>query len=559
MSPEWGLIMIRHVKHKIRAGVLIMLSAALVSCSAVKNVPAKQVATSPIVQVEQGELIGIFNGQIEEFRGIPYAAAPIGNYRWSAPQPSESWSGQLDATKFGPSCIQPEIPASSLYYDPPSEMSEDCLTLNVWAKPEGMNAPVIVWIHGGSLRMGGSAQALYDGTEFARRDVVFVSLNYRLGALGWMAHPDLSPESENSVSGNYGLQDQIAALKWVQENIAAFGGDSENVTIMGESAGALSISYLLSSPKAEGLFQKAILQSVNSRSFPELKQSVFGLPSAESVGEDLFKKLGYDSIETARKDSPQNIINKATRARFAPQGVIDGFYLPQQIIDIYDAGRNIEVPILAGFNSGEIRSQRIFLPPQPETEMEYENEITDRYGDLSDEVLAIYPGNELEMSMLSILRDAIYGWATERLVRKTKESGHPAYMYLFDYCYPEAAKADLCAFHASELPFVFGDVKGDRLPPNWPVPNGEGDEQISDAMLDYWTSFAATGNPVSENGPDWLSYGEAENYLHIRQRLEMGTDPISGMFELHEELVQERKNKNVPWFIDVGVIAPPRE
>lgn len=536
-----------------------LVSTCLISCGATKNVPADQVKASPVVEVEQGELIGTIQGDIKEFRGIPYAEAPIGENRWVAPQPVKPWGAQLDATKFGPSCVQPDIPASSLYYDPPSETSEDCLTLNIWAKTGAKKTPVVVWIHGGSLRMGGSAQSLYNGTEYAKHEVLFVSLNYRLGALGWMAHPDLSAESENTVSGNYGLQDQIAALKWVQENIAAFGGDPENVTIMGESAGALSVSYLLSSPAAEGLFQKAILQSVNSRSFPALKDSVFGLPSAESVGEDLLKKLGYDSLELARQEKAQTIINKTSEARFSPQGVIDDYYLPQQIIDIFDAGKNSRVPILAGFNSGEIRSQRIFLPDQPDTKAEYEKKITARYDDLSDEVLAIYPSEDIETSMLSILRDAIYGWATERLIRKTEESGNSSYMYLFDYCYPAAREAHLCAFHASELPFAFGAVKGNHLSSNWPMPDGDADRLISNAMLDYWTSFAATGQPFSHDGPDWLPYGVEENYLHIDEKLEMGTDPIPGMFELHEELVQERKNENIPWFFNVGINATPRK
>lgn len=514
---------------------------------------------SLLVELEQGKVLGHFDEEVSEYLGIPYAASPTGNRRWSSPEPVESWSDTFEASDFGPSCIQPDIPASSLYYDPPSETSEDCLSLNLWAMPDSNEAPVIVWIHGGSLRMGGSAQSLYNGKEFARRGAIFVSINYRLGALGWMAHPELSNESENSVSGNYGLQDQIAALKWVQDNISAFGGDPENVTIMGESAGALSASYLLSSPKAEGLFQRAILQSTNSRTFPALDQSVYGLPPAESVGEKLLSEIGYDSLDAARGADAQEIIDETTRARFSPQGTIDDYYLPKQIIDIFDAGEASKVPILAGFNSGEIRSQRIFLPPQPKSQRDYEMEITSRYGDLSDDYLSIYPSSDIETSMLSVLRDVIYGWATERHVRKAEEFGSDSYMYLFDYCYPAAKEANLCAFHASELPFVFGDIEGDRLPSNWPVPNGDADKKISDAMLDYWTSFAATGKPVSNTGPTWRPYGESENFLHISDTIEMGTDPISGMFELHEELVQERKEKNVPWFIDVGVIAPPRE
>ena len=230
--------------------------------------PVAVLTDGATVNLRQGQLVGVREGDLEVFRGIPYAAAPTGEGRWKVPSPSPNWSGVRDASAFGPSCIQPAVPDRSLYYDPPLQTSEDCLTLNIWKQTRSDNAPVIVWIHGGSLRIGGSAQSMYDGSEFARRGVVFVSLNYRLGALGWLAHPELNAESPDGISGNYGLLDQIAALEWVSDNISVFGGDPANVTVMGESAGALSLTYLLTSPKAEGLFQKAIIESPNSRNFP---------------------------------------------------------------------------------------------------------------------------------------------------------------------------------------------------------------------------------------------------------------------------------------------------
>jgi para-nitrobenzyl esterase len=532
---------------------LISVSGCILSDDAA---PVAPVTASPTVDLQQGQLVGVHEGDLEVFRGIPYAGAPSGEGRWKTPSPPPNWSGVRDATAFGPSCIQPAVPERSLYYDPPLQTSEDCLTLNIWTQVRSAKAPVIVWIHGGSLRIGGSAQSMYDGSEFAGRGVVFVSLNYRLGALGWLAHPGLNAESPDGISGNYGLLDQVAALEWVRDNISAFGGDPANVTVMGESAGALSLTYLLTSPKADGLFQKAIIQSPNSRNFPELGEAAYGAKPAEEIGASSLSAMGFASIEVAREATAQEITDKAGQAGFIPQGTIDGDVLPSQIIDSFDKGAFAKVPVLAGFNSGEVRSQRLFLPRKPN---DYEAAIVARYGELSNDVLALYPGSDVDASMLAALRDGIYGWATERIVRKETEANQPAFMYVFDHCYPSAEKADLCAFHASELPFVFGALDPDQLSPNWPVPDGEHDQTISSTLLDYWTSFAATGQPESTTGPVWPTYGGNQAYLKIGNELEVGTNPMPGMFELHEELVGQRKAAGAPWFLNIGLGAPPLE
>jgi para-nitrobenzyl esterase len=511
---------------------------------------------APVVQVAQGSLIGQQAEDLNVFRGIPYAAPPVGEARWKAPAPPLAWQGRRDATAFGPSCIQPPIPETSLYYSPPAEMSEDCLTLNVWAAQGAVNAPVIVWIHGGSLRIGSSADPMYDGARFARRGVVFVSVNYRLGVLGYLAHPDLSAEAPDGVSGNYGLLDQIAALEWVQQNISAFGGDAGNVTVMGESAGALSVSYLLASPEADGLFHKAIIESPNARNFPELKSSAYGLPSAEATGAQVFTALGLESLAAARAMEAGEITG---RARFVPQGTIDGKVLPAQLVDAFDEGAFAKVPVLAGFNSGEVRSQRAFLPSLPETPEAYEAAIAARYGPMTEEFLNVYPGRDVGGSLLAVMRDAIYGWAAERIVRKQTEAGQPAFLYVFDYCYPAARAADLCAFHASELPFVFGALQPGMLPPNWPVPDGAQDQALSETLLDYWTSFASTGQPESAHGPVWSSYGNGQSYFSIGQSVEVRHDPFPGMFELHESLVSQRKAAGEPWFLNIGLGARPLE
>lgn len=531
----------------------LLLAFAATTLSACSN-PGPDVSTRPVVDLQQGRLAGEREGNLDVYRAIPYAAPPVGGARWKAPGPAPSWKDVRDASVFGPACIQPPVPETSLYYDPPADSSEDCLTLNVWAGADAETAPVIVWIHGGSLRIGSSAEPMYDGAEFARRGAVFVSINYRLGALGYLAHADLSAEAPDGVSGNYGLRDQIAALKWVRENIDAFGGDPSNVTIMGESAGALSVSYLLTSPEAEGLFHKAIIESPNSRNFPELKTAAYGLPSAEAIGASVFAKLGVETLKAARAMDAQDLTN---RAGFAPQGTIDGKVLPLQIVDAFDTGRFAKVPVLAGFNSGEVRAQRAFAPRPPESPEAYEAAITARYGDKAEAFLDIYPADDVQGAILATLRDAIYGWAAERIVRTETAAGQPAFMYVFDYCYPAAEAADLCAFHASEVPFVFGNLAPESLPPNWPVPDGEEDRGISDALLDYWTSFAATGRPESAYGPVWSPYGQDQSYLDIGQTLASRTDPIPGMFELHEQLVAQRKTAGESWFLNIGLGARP--
>ena len=541
-----------------------MVALALSACSnsdtaSSQAAPADEPAyAGPVVGVAQGELQGVSEGSINVFRGIPYAAPPVGDLRWAPPQAPAAWEGVRDASSFGPSCIQPPVPPASVYNDPPKEASEDCLSLNVYAPADAEDAPVIVWIHGGSLRIGGAAQPVYDTTAFADRGVVYVSINYRLGVLGWLAHPDLMAESAEGRSGNYGLMDQIAALEWVQSNIAEFGGDPSNVTIMGESAGALSVTYLLTSPPAEGLFDKAIIQSTNTRNFAELGAASYDLPAAEKIGADLFNQLNFETLEEARATDPQNLINRTTLAGYAPAGTVDGKYIPRQLNEAFDDGEFAKVPVLAGFNSGEARTYRALLPKMPESPEAYEQAIRARYGDRASDFLAIYPAGDMEESMLAVNRDNVFGWSTERIVRSAAEAGEPAYLYIFDHCYPAMEERGLCAFHASEVPFVFGTVGDlDSYPAQWPKPEPESAEALSSALVDYWASFAATGQPESADGPDWAPYSDGEAYLHVGDVPELRRDAYSGMFEFHERLYQDRRAAGEGWFLGVGLGAKP--
>lgn len=506
----------------------------------------------------QGRLAGAIDGHgVRSFKDIPYAEPPVGNMRWMAPVAAGSWKGVRDAHEFGASCVQPPYPAESIYADDVREQREDCLSLNVWTPPHAHKAPVIVWIFGGGLVRGRTSEPIYDGTHFAEHGIVFVSINYRLGALGWLALPELSAESPHGVSGNYGLLDQIEALKWVKKNIAAFGGDPGNVTIMGESSGGLNVADLIASPLARGLFQKAIAESLGIQSAAELKQPNHGLPSAEANGTAFEKALGAADLQALRAMDAKTV---AEHAGFRGGPNVDGWVLPRQVVDTFDRKEEALVPVLMGFNRNEIDPGLIgFLPRNlPDSSALYEDEIQKRYGALALEFLRLYPGSNIRNSMMAAIRDAVFGWSAERIVRDEAKSGMLSYLYFFDHGYSAAQARGFHAFHGGELPYVFGDVgKNAVLPPNWPVPQGAEEQAFSDAMMAYWTSFARTGVPRAPGQPDWPAYSPNQSYMNFAETPGPATNLMPGMFELSEEVMRrERRAGDQPWVGNVGVAAP---
>jgi para-nitrobenzyl esterase len=523
-------------------------------------------ATSPSarVTIEQGQLAGSTDpGGVRSFKGIPYAEPPEGDLRWKAPVAAGPWTGVRDVTHFGASCLQPPWPPDSIYAVNPPKLSEDCLFLNLWAPRDARNAPVIVYIHGGSLLRGGSWEPYYDGAHFAELGIVLVTINYRIGVLGWLALAELSAESPEGVSGNYGLLDQIEALRWVKKNIAAFGGNPGNVTIMGESAGGLSVAYLLASPLARGLFHKAIGQSLGIYSVPELKQANHGLPSAEQIGSGFLATVGAADLEALRAMDGRQLTLAATQSGPRPTGTIDGLVLPRQLVDTFDRKEQALVPVLVGFNRDEIETLMRILPPLPSSDEEYVSEIRRIYGDLALEFLRLYPGSDVRASMMAAVRDVIFGWGGERVARNMADAGVASYLYLFDHVYPSALERQLHAFHAAELPFVFGHVgRGAPLAENWPAPEGPTEKALSAAMVAYWTSFARSGVPTAPGQPDWPTYAPDESYMRFGEMPEVSMNLMPGMFELHEEVMQRQRHAgNLPWGARVGIAAPviPRE
>jgi para-nitrobenzyl esterase len=525
------------------------------SCAEHGTAMPSSAAPAPIVATPSGMLQGRHEGALHVFKGIPYALPPVGPARWKPPGDMLEWSGIRQALGFGPACIQPTRHTASIYASDISPTSEDCLTLNAWVPADAHNAPVFVWIHGGALVTGASKESVYDGSKLAARGIVVVSINYRLGVFGYLALPELSAESPLGISGNYGLLDQIAALRWLQRNIGAFGGDPANMTIAGESAGGLSVMYLMASPEARGLFSKAIAESAYMISTPELKQRRFGTPSAEESGTLLANALHATNVAALRAMDAQFLSDAAATAGFAPFGTIDGHILTRQLVDTFDRGEQAPVPLLTGFNSGEIRSLLMLAPSTPSSAAEYEKIIHERYGDLADEFLRLYPSAGLRESILATTRDALYGWTAERLVRKQTALGLPAFLYVFDHGYPAADAAGLHGFHASELPFVFGTPT--RTPPLWPtIPDSPREAALSEAMVGYWTSFARTGRPRAANEPDWPPYGATKAYMLFQDVPRAGTDPFPGMYALHEAAVCRRKSDDLAWTWNVGVISP---
>lgn len=344
----------------------------------------------------------------------------------------------------------------------------------------------------------------------AQRGVVVVSINYRMGVLGWLAHPELSTESPEGISGNYGLLDQIEALRWIRRNISAFGGDPSNVTIAGESAGV-----------------------------------------------DIMKKLGAADIAQLRAMDPGKLTDAAAGGGFSPFGAVDGLVLPSQLVEAFDQGEQAHVPLLVGSNSGQIRSLRYLAPPVPKTAAEYETAIRARYGDLSEDFLKLYPGSNLEESVLEATRDALYSWTSQRMAIKQTAIGHPAYVCLFDHGYPAMDQAGLHGFHASELPYVFGTM--DRLSANWPKPPHTPEEiALSDAIIGYWTSFARTGDPRAAGEPDWRPYASSGAFMDFKARPEMSSNLLPGMYPFVEQVVSRRRAAgDQRWNWNVGLASRP--
>lgn len=455
---------------------------------------------------------------VRVFKGIPYAAPPIGDLRWKAPQPPASWDPARDAKAFSPTCYQQPYPPGSIYRTPPQPMSEDCLYLNVWTAAQGANErrPVMVWIHGGALTRGAGSLPIYDGESLALKGVVVVTINYRLGVFGFLAHPELTRESGHDSSGNYGLLDQIAALQWVRRNIAAFGGDAQRVTIFGESAGSWSVNYLMAASLATGLFHRAIGES------GAVFSGVAKLADVERSGAKFAAAMGADSARAVRAKSAVDVLQAAAQTPFPPS--VDGWALPEDVTTIFAKGKQNDVPLIAGSNADEATS----LSPWPATRTaaDFQAQARRIFADRAAEFLKLYPAGsdgEAKASHYASFRDFTFGWQMRSWARMSVRSGaSKAYLYYFSRIPPGPVGAALGAYHAAEIAYVFHNLNlGAR-------PYEDADRKLSDLMSSYWVNFAATGDPNGNGLPEWPAYRDKSD-IALEFGNEVGLRP-----ELHK-------------------------
>ncbi|MGO8816748.1 MAG: carboxylesterase/lipase family protein [Terriglobia bacterium] len=508
-----------------------ILHTIIFTVLAVGPLPA---AINPTVKVDGGLVSGISgrDPSIITFKGIPFAAPPIGDLRWRAPNPVLPWQGVRRANQFSASCVQNVVTERKPWtheFMTHGEISEDCLYLNVWtpAKSSSEKRPVFVYLYGGGFMEGSAAVPVYDGEGLAKKGLVMVTINYRLGILGFLALPELTCESGHQASGNYGLLDQIAALRWVHENISHFGGDATRVTIAGQSAGGMSVHDLTASPLARGLFQRAIVESGGSSigrgGIPLRPHS---LAEAEAAGQKFAEAKGAKSLAELRAMSWQKLIEpvpeNASGSTGAPPGlrfapIVDGYSLPAPFMEIIAQGNQNDVVTLTGANLGELGG--LGPPAGPVPAETFRNRAREKYGDVAGEFLKLYPAatdEQVGMAQAQSARDqalvAMYLWARER----SKTAKTKVYEYLWDHTLPGPDAGRFGAFHTSEVPYVLNTLyMSDR-------PFTEADRKIADMMSSYWANFAASGDPNGKGLARWPSISEKPEIMEVGDK----TEPI---------------------------------
>jgi para-nitrobenzyl esterase len=450
------------------------------------------------VTIASGRITGKDFGDVEAWLGIPYAAPPTGGLRWKTAQPPASWEGVRAMDHYGSVCMQPKLAAAV----EPTPMSEDCLTLNVWAPKGAQRAAVMVWIHGGAFLEGSGALALYAGTELARKGVVVVTINYRLGDFGFFAHPELSRESGAEPAANFGFEDQIAALGWVRQNIAAFGGDPQNVTIFGESAGGSSVNYLMISPPARGLFQRAIAESgggqSNTRKLSDLEQ--------EGVGRA--RLWGAASLAAMRALPAETIVATPRRLALGALGpVVDGKYVLENLTDAFAEGKQAPVPFLLGANSFEASLMPLFGLTA--------DAVMARFPGHRDEIRRFY-GDDPQKAAQGLFTDTVFLGPARYLAAQMEKVKQPAWLYFFSYVVERRRGQAPGVQHGAEIPFVFDQFPAILKPFLTPQ-----DLQMAGTVSGAWVQFAKTGDPTRAGLPEWPAYTAATDRL-----LEWGA-PIS--------------------------------
>ncbi len=534
---------VRQARHP-NSPMKLLICALAVAGTFLSSTMSAQELRRVQAKTENGIIEGIISpdGEVRTFKGIPFAAPPVGELRWKAPQPVESWSGVRQAVDFAPRPMQARIFDDMVFKD--AGPSEDCLYLNLWMpeKPKAKKLPVMVWIYGGGFVAGATSEPRQDGGMLCKRDVLVVTVGYRLGVFGFLALPELSKESGYNASGNYGLMDQIAALQWVKRNIATFGGDPDNVTIFGESAGSFSVSALMASPQARGLFHKAIGQS---GAFLGDTLPARSLREAEEQGREFVKAaLGTESLAELRKKSADELLAATAKPGspwFSP--IIDGHVMPDDARAIYAAGKQARVPLLAGWTRDEGNYRGVFreLPPTREN---FRVRATERFGARAEEFLNVYSATsdaEAKRAAQDLASDDFIGFSTWKWLEVHRQTvGAPVYRYRFDQTLPLAkdapADAEAVAPHASDIEFVFRALWTRDLP--WSADH----RAVSELMADYWTNFAKNGDPNGAGLPKWPRYTPEAQFpvMHLKAPPEAWPDAHRARYEFLDSVAARK-------------------
>lgn len=511
---------------------------------------------NPTVRTANGIVRGVTEGEVSIFRAIPYAAPPVGEFRWRAPQPVKKWEGELDVTKPCKDCPQagfgPNAPKMN------ANSSEDCLFLNIW-KPASSTGksklPVMVWIHGGGFTGGSGSSPQNFGYEMARQDVILVNINYRLGRMGFFAHPALSAEFPNEPKGNYGYMDQIAALQWIQKNILAFGGDPKNVTIFGFSAGGVSVHSLLTIPAAKGLFHKLISESgggrdgvLTGRPINKENADVFYTVSAETIGINFAHKHGIEGTDASalaklRALSAEKVIDggQETDGPGGPRTysgpILDGKLVIETAESAYKAGRQPIMPLMIGNCSAEIGGPFVSSSKTKE-------EFFASFRELEAEAKAAYDadGNKTFNEVITKFNtDWVWGEPARMTARVFLAKGAPAYMYQFGYVPPAAQqRSPYGAGHGSEVSFVFNTLHASWGAPAEATPQ---EKALANIMSTYWTNFAKTGNPNAQGLPNWPLYNNKNQDMldvELDGKIVSKPDPRKVRFDVVEKAFKNR-------------------
>ena len=536
--------------------LLLLISLGLLSsaCSESQSPtePAQSSSsTAPLtatVEVTGGTIRGTAGADgLKQYHGIPYAAPPVGDLRWAPPAPPASWTGTRDASRPGPLCMQPLSQGGAFYGQTDVNMDEDCLTLNVWTRAQTREAalPVMVWIHGGALVTGGGAA--YPGELLTSGGVVLVTINYRLGRFGFHAHPELSKENPSGVSGNQGLRDQIAALEWVQENIAAFGGDPGRVTILGESAGSLSVSLLQASPMARGLFHGVIGQS--GASFQPMwfrDRATSYAPSAESVGSAFGVAAageGNDASLAALRALPAEQVQAATDKdpnflNYDGLAIVDGEVIPKEVAEIFAQGEQADVPVMIGSNADEATTFiEFFTMSFGEGETGYTNWRNLTLPEVAADMDTIYNPDDPTRAWVDAFSDALFAYPMRAWARDMQKVSSDAYLYWFTWHPPVENQDFYRAFHAGEIGYIFGNLTLFNASPT------DADRAFSDKLSTIWTQFAKTGNPNGNDIPDWPAFSiQNEAYMELGPEIASGSNLRLEEMALIEKAWQIRRD-----------------